>query len=64
MQSDQWTKSSESGPYTDNCVEVRGDGDMILVRDSKLGENSPVLSFSQAEWKAFIEGAKAREFDI
>ena len=35
---------------------------MVLVRDSKI-DGSPVLSFTPQEWKAFIAGVKASEFD-
>jgi hypothetical protein len=34
-----------------------------LVRDTKLGEASPVLRYTAAEWRAFIDGVKAGEFD-
>jgi hypothetical protein len=43
----QWRKSS----FTDNgtCVEVADVGDgSIVVRDDKLGESSPVLTFDRA----------------
>lgn len=60
----QWKKSTRSGPYTDNCVEVRTNGDQILVRDSKLGDGSPVLSFTPDEWDAFVAGVKDLEFDL
>jgi hypothetical protein len=57
-----WRTSS----FTDNgtCVEVADlpDGGR-LVRDTKLGEASPVLRYTAAEWRAFIDGVKAGEFD-
>jgi len=57
-----WRTSS----FTDNgtCVEVAylPAGDR-LVRDTKLGEASPVLQYTAAEWQAFIAGVKAGEFD-
>lgn len=57
-----WRKSS----YSDNshCVEVAElpDGSR-LVRDIKLGQDSPVLQYTAAEWQAFIAGVKANEFD-
>jgi hypothetical protein len=34
-----------------------------LVRDTNLGEASPVLRYTAAEWRAFISGVKNREFD-
>jgi hypothetical protein len=58
-----WRKSSASGPHCDNCVEVAFVDDAIAVRDSKHPEG-PVLLFTQAEWDAFVGGAKDGEFDL
>jgi hypothetical protein len=58
-----WRKSSASGPYSDNCVEVAFVDDAIAVRDSK-NPSGPVLLFTQAEWDAFVGGAKDGEFDL
>lgn len=59
----EWFKSSKSGPWTDNFVEIKCDGDMILMRDSK-DHDGPVLTFNQDEWNAFVLGAKDGEFDL
>ncbi|WP_214407074.1 DUF397 domain-containing protein [Pseudonocardia lacus] len=58
----QWRKSSFSNDGT--CVEVADlpDGGR-LVRDTKLGEDSPVLRYTAAEWRAFVAGVRAGEFD-
>jgi hypothetical protein len=58
-----WRKSSASGPSCDNCVEVAFVDEAIAVRDSKHPEG-PVLLFTQAEWDAFVGGAKDGEFDL
>jgi Domain of unknown function (DUF397) len=58
-----WRKSSRSGPWTDNCVEVAFVGDSILVRDSK-NPSGAVLVFTPNEWDAFVNGAKDGEFDL
>jgi hypothetical protein len=58
-----WRKSTASGPNCDNCVEVAFVGDAIAVRDSK-NPQGPALIFTQAEWDAFVGGAKDGEFDI
>jgi hypothetical protein len=58
-----WRKSTASGPYSDNCVEVAFVDQAIAVRDSKHPEG-PVLLFTQAEWDAFVDGAKDGEFDL
>ncbi|HET6952303.1 MAG TPA: DUF397 domain-containing protein [Acidimicrobiales bacterium] len=57
-----WHKSTLSGDQG-NCVEVArlGDG-TTAVRDSKHPDGA-VLTFTSAEWVAFIEGAKRGEFD-
>jgi uncharacterized protein DUF397 len=59
----QWRRSTRSGPYSDNCVEVAFIDGVIAVRDSKdtLG---PVLVFTGGEWDAFVAGAKDGEFDL
>jgi hypothetical protein len=57
-----WRTSS----FTDNgtCVEVADlpDGGR-LVRDTKDSGRGPILRFTEAEWRAFIAGVKAGEFD-
>jgi hypothetical protein len=35
---------------------------MVAVRDSK-DPDGPVLLYTRAEWRAFLHGAKAGEFD-
>lgn len=73
-------KSSRSGPNTANCVEVAfakssrsgnngacvevGQCDCgVKVRDSK-DQTGPVLTFTHAEWAAFVGGVRDGEFDI
>jgi hypothetical protein len=58
-----WRKSSRSGPWTDNCVEVAFVNGAIVVRDSK-DPAGPVLVFTANEWDAFVDGAKDGEFDV
>lgn len=58
----RWRKSSYSGQNGD-CVELADLGEVVLMRDSKLGERSPVLTFTRPELAAFLAGAKASEFD-
>ncbi|WP_433793099.1 DUF397 domain-containing protein [Actinoplanes sp. CA-252034] len=54
-----WRKSSRCG--TSTCVEVAKVEDQYMIRDSKNPE-APALSFTQAEWDAFVEGVAAGEF--
>ena len=58
-----WRKSTRSGPWTDNCVEVAFVDGAIAVRDSKNPTGS-VLVFTPSEWLAFVDGAKDGEFDV
>lgn len=58
-----WKTSSFSGPGNDACVEVRSLTDVIEVRDSK-DRSGPALQFTPAEWQAFVDGARAGEFDL
>lgn len=39
------------------CVEVGegGSGGNVLMRDGKLGDASPLLSFSPQAWAAFLD---------
>ncbi|MFD1546176.1 DUF397 domain-containing protein [Nonomuraea guangzhouensis] len=54
-------KASHSSAEGQNCVEVATlPGGGHVMRDSK-GPDGPILSFTPAEWNAFIEGAKDGE---
>lgn len=57
----KWRKSSFSGQGGE-CVELAEAGDAVLVRDSK-DPDGPRLRFTRAEMLAFLQGAKAGEFD-
>jgi hypothetical protein len=58
-----WRKSQASNNSGGECVEVSFDDHTVLVRHS-LNPAGPVLSFSYAEWKAFLTGARSGEFDL
>lgn len=51
----RWQRSTYSGENA-QCVEVASApaGDTRLVRDSKLGENSPILEVSSRSFVAFL----------
>jgi hypothetical protein len=55
-----WRRSSYCSGGT--CVEVALLGSRILIRDGKT--EGPILSFQQAEWTAFLEGARRGEFNL
>jgi hypothetical protein len=56
-------KSSFSGASNPACVEVGFETSAVLMRDSK-DRRGPVLRFTVAEWKAFVTGVKAGDFDL
>jgi hypothetical protein len=56
-----WIKASRSGESGD-CVEMRRQPDGVQVRDSKHPDG-PVLTFTAAEWAAWLDGARKGEFD-
>jgi hypothetical protein len=46
------------------CVEVaNGPNGWRAIRDSKLGTESPVLTFDAAEWRVFAAGLASGDFD-
>jgi Domain of unknown function (DUF397) len=57
-----WRKSSFSGNNGGDCVEVAFAEEGVLLRHSR-NPRGPVLSFTQAEWLAFLTGARSGEFD-
>lgn len=52
-----WRKSTHSG-YNGNCVEAGHGPCVVGVRDSQLGDRSPVLEFSAGTWAAFVAALK------
>jgi hypothetical protein len=57
----RWLKSRKS-LSNGQCVEVAETRGMIAVRDSK-DPSGPILTYTRAEWEAFLDGAKKGEFD-
>jgi hypothetical protein len=41
-----------------NCVEVGDTETFVVVRDTKLGEESPVLMFDNTSWGKFLQSIK------
>jgi hypothetical protein len=55
-----WRKSTRCG--SSSCVEVaKIDDDSYLVRDSKNPDQA-TLTFTAAEWSAFVAGVQAGDF--
>lgn len=60
-----WIKSSYSNGVEESCVEIahRADGS-VCVRDTKEDPaTASVQVYNPGEWDAFLNGAKAGEFD-
>jgi len=52
-----WFKARKSG-NGQGCVEVSFAADASVgVRDSKLGDASPILVFEASDWAAYLKGA-------
>ncbi|WP_067574084.1 DUF397 domain-containing protein [Nocardia acidivorans] len=59
----RWFKSSYSSSGGD-CVEAAHlGGGKVGVRDSKLGDASPVFVFEPDSWDAFTTAVRAGKFD-
>lgn len=56
----RWRKSSFSAD-TGACVEVAEEGDWVLLRESD--DPDVVVRTTRRKLRAFLEGAKAGEFD-
>ncbi|HEU5128395.1 MAG TPA: DUF397 domain-containing protein [Glycomyces sp.] len=57
MLSREWQKSSRSQPQG-NCVELRQRADAVQIRDTKLGDASPVFDLDSETYASLIEGLK------
>jgi len=54
-----WRKSSRSSNSGDqNCVEARRAQAGFQVRDSKLGEDSPVFGLDEGEFTSLLRAAR------
>jgi hypothetical protein len=58
-----WRKATAS-QANGACVELARSGQNLATRDSKHGDNSPVLVFTSHEWRTFMEGVKIGKFDL
>ncbi len=57
-----FTSSYTGGDNNSQCVEVAFTPGWIGVRDTKQHGTGPVLAFTDAEWDAFLAGARDGEF--
>lgn len=54
----EWRKSSRSQGNGGNCVEVRTSGSKFEVRDSKLGDDSPIFGMTTEGFEALVRAAQ------
>ncbi|MFE3255505.1 DUF397 domain-containing protein [Nocardia sp. NPDC059091] len=60
-----WFKSTYSTSSGGECVEAAHlSGGLVAVRDSALGDSSPVLVFAPADWDLFSGAVRAGKFDL
>lgn len=54
----KWRKSTRSANQG-SCVELRSSARGFQVRDSKLGDNSPILNLSGSDLTGLLRNTKA-----
>jgi len=54
----QWRKSSRSADQGGNCVEARTAATGFQVRDSKLGDDSPIFGLAVTEFTSLLRAAQ------
>jgi hypothetical protein len=59
----RWRHSTCSVGADQTCVDVALLDDVVAVRDSKE-PSGPLLRFTPAEWRMFLCGVKAGEFEL
>jgi hypothetical protein len=57
----RWIKSSRS-EQSGNCVELAAVNGIIGVRDSKLADASPILTFAPDRLRAFLDAVRDNAF--
>ncbi|WP_433868790.1 DUF397 domain-containing protein [Saccharopolyspora sp. CA-218241] len=59
-----WRTAQACGPNGGNCVEVNlTRHDAVGVRDTKRATGDVALVFGNADWRAFLDSARAGRFD-
>jgi hypothetical protein len=53
-----WRKSSRSGNSGANCVEARSNEGRLEVRDSKLGDDSPIFDLAATDFQSLLRAAR------
>lgn len=60
----RWRKSSRSNGGGAACVMVAVTPDATGIKDSKLGQDSPILALSPHAWSAFLNAIKNDEHEL
>lgn len=59
----EWELPAACGPDGGNCVEIsRSVAGFVAVRDTKQ-DSSPILVFTDDEWRRFLTAARAGQYD-
>jgi hypothetical protein len=53
-----WRKSSRSQGNGGNCVEARTNDGEFQVRDSKLGDDSPIFGLATGDFQSLLRAAR------
>jgi hypothetical protein len=53
-----WRKSRRSNDQGANCVEARTNEERFEVRDSKLGDDSPIFGLSTEAFQSLLRAAR------
>lgn len=59
----RWTRSRYCIGANSTCVEVAMEVEHVGVRDGKA-KAGPVLHFSMDEWRVFVHGIRAGDFNV
>jgi hypothetical protein len=55
----EWRKSSRSSSQANgDCVEARTDEGKFQVRDSKLGDDSPIFGLATGDFQSLLRAAR------
>ena len=54
----RWRKSTRSQGNGGSCVELRTSDDEFQVRDSKLGDGSPIFDLKQTDLLSLLRAAQ------
>ena len=59
----EWRRARSCNNDLATCVEVAFHDGVVSVRSSQQ-KAGPVVTFTTSEWRIFLEGVRAQEFDL